>query len=570
MWRVVLGVGRPLLAALAVAVAGTAYAALPSVTLRLVAQNLSSPLELVNADDGSNRLFIVQQGGQVKILENGSVLATPFLDVSGLIASGGEQGLLGLAFHPDFETNRALYVFYTRSADGALTIARYLRHAANPDIADAASGAVLLTIPHPGHTNHNGGRIAFGPDGYLYIGTGDGGGGGDPDANGLDRSVRLGKILRIAVDGGAGYTIPPTNPYAGSSCGAGTCPEIWAYGLRNPWKFSFDVMTGDLFIADVGQDAIEEVNWQLASSGGNANYGWGVYEGNNCYDDSYFGSPGACAALAGHTRPVLTYSHNSSGGFSITGGYRYRGSNAALKGYYIYGDYVSRRVWAARPDRFGAWKTEVLLTPAANAASSISSFGEDESGEAYLVDLSGGRIYAIDGPPLLAVASRKTHAALGDVDLDLDTSRAAGDFVTVEPRLPASGAHLVVFKFSVPVSSAGTATCVDENGAAVGTVATSLGPGEVRVTLNSVPAVQRVQVSLTNVNGAAINVTASLGFLAGDVDGSGAVTASDILRTKGWDGLPASAGNFRHDVDLSSGINSLDVSEVKARSGLSL
>ena len=200
MWEVVLGRGRPILAAI-VAVAGVAHAAPPSVTLRLVAQNLSSPVELVNADDGSDRLFIVQQGGQIRVLQNGSVLGTAFLDLSSLVATGGEQGLLGLAFHPDFETNRAFYVFSTRKSDGALTIARYLRHPTNANIADSASGAVLLTIPHPVNTNHNGGKLAFGPDGYLYIATGDGGGGGDPDANGQDRSVRLGKLLRIAVDG---------------------------------------------------------------------------------------------------------------------------------------------------------------------------------------------------------------------------------------------------------------------------------------------------------------------------------------------------------------------------------
>ena len=559
---------KALLAALALA-AAVAHAA-PSVTLRQVAQNLPVPVELVNADDGSNRLFIVSQTGAIRILQNGAVLSTPFLDVSNLITATGEQGLLGLAFHPAYESNGAFYVFYTRKADGALTIARYLRGAANANVADAASGAVILTIPHPGNTNHNGGRLAFGPDGYLYIGTGDGGGGGDPDFNGQDRSVRLGKILRIAVDGGTGYSIPPSNPFAGSTCNAGMCPEIWAYGLRNPWKFSFDALNGDLFIGDVGQGNVEEVDWQLAASTGAVNYGWGVYEGNNCYNDTYFGSPGACAALTGHARPILSYGHDSSGGFSISGGYRYRGSNAALKGHYIYGDYVSRRIWAARPDRFGAWTTEVLLAPSASLTS-IASFGEDESGELYVVDRDAGKIFAIDGPPLSAVFSRKTHAAAGDLDLAIDTSRAAGDFVTVEPRVGTSGggSHLAVFQFSTPITSSGTVTCVNASGTPVGSAAASFSGNEVRVALSGIPANQRVQVRLAGVNGT-INVSASMGFLVGDVDGSASVTASDILRVKGWSGLPTTASNFLYDVDLSSGINSLDIDAVKARAGLSL
>ena len=272
-------------ATLVLAVAATALSAAPAVSLRLVAQNLNLPVEMVPANDGSGRMFIVEQDGVIRILDSGTLLAAPFLDISqaNIVLSGGEQGLLGLAFHPQYASNGAFYVHYTRRPDGAIVIARYLRNAMDANLADAGSAAVLLTIPHPTYENHNGGRLAFGPDGFLYIGVGDGGAGDDSDGNGQSLNVRLGKLLRIAVDGGTGYTIPPTNPFAGSTCGGSACPEIWAYGLRNPWKFSFDRATNDLFIGDVGQTAIEEVDFQAAGASGGANYGWGVYEGNTLF-----------------------------------------------------------------------------------------------------------------------------------------------------------------------------------------------------------------------------------------------------------------------------------------------
>ena len=578
-------------AALALAaMAPTCPAMLPTVTLREVAgSGLSSPVEFVHSGDGSGRMFIVQQTGQIKVFLGGAVLSPDFLTVPN--TNGGERGLLGLAFHPNYASNRAFYTFHTCLAggilpcpsNGAVTVTRFLRDAVNPNRADPASAAVILQIPHP-DGNHNGGRMAFGADGYLYIGIGDGGQGGDILRNGQNRCVLLGKILRIAVDGGAGYTIPPDNPYAGSSCEAGTCPEIWAYGLRNPWKFSFDRLTDDLIIADVGQSQREEVNFEPAAWAGGNNYGWGVYEGNNCFNNSYgispnypascyaypfTGTPGACAMLADHARPVLWYAHTE--GYSITGGYRYRGSNPALKGFYFYGDYGYPHVWAARPDRFGAWTTGIVI-PDAAGLSSISSFGEDPAGEIYVVDHLAGKIYALDGPPLLSVASRKTHGGAGDFDLAIDTSRGTGDYVTTEPRAGAAGgtSHLVVFNFSVPIMAPGTPTAVDAAGVAVGTPSATFSGTEVRVTLDNIPENQRVQVSLENVNGAGINVTASLGFLVGDMDGSGAVTASDILRVKGRLGQAAGATTFGYDADLSSDISAFDVEVVKARAGLAL
>jgi glucose/arabinose dehydrogenase len=383
--------------------AGFAYAA-PAITLQEIATGFQSPVELANSGDGSGRLFVVEQGGKIKVLSGGVVSANPFLDISAVIASGGERGLLGLAFHPQYSSNGAFYVYYTRAGDGALTIARYLRSASNPLSADPASGAVILVVPHPSYQNHNGGHLAFGPDGYLYIGTGDGGGGGDPDQNGQRLTTRLAKMLRISVNGGGTYSIPATNPYASSNCDTGVnpCPEIWAYGLRNPWKFSFDRSNGDLFIGDVGQGLYEEVSYVPAGSAGGGNFGWNVFEGTRCYAAT---TCSIATGLAPHTPPVIEYGHDNTdfGGFSITGGYRYRGSKyPALNGYYFYGDFSSQRLWVALPNANGVWSSEFSQI----APSSISSFGEDEAGELYLVGYGTGKIYAIKGPvPAPSVAN---------------------------------------------------------------------------------------------------------------------------------------------------------------------
>jgi Glucose / Sorbosone dehydrogenase/FG-GAP-like repeat len=365
--------------------------AVPTVTYQEVASGFASPVEMANSGDGSGRLFVVEQGGVIKILANGNVLATPFLNISGLTAGGGERGLLGLAFHPQYASNRAFYVYYTKASDGSLVIARYLRSSSDPLQADAQSGVPILEIPHPTYSNHNGGHIAFGPDGYLYIGTGDGGGGGDPDANGQRLNTRLAKMLRISVDGGTGYTIPAGNPFAGSSCST-ACPEIWAYGLRNPWKFTFDRATGDLFIGDVGQGLWEEIDRVPRDTTGPLNFGWNTFEATRCYGAT---TCAIGAGLAPHTPPIIEYGHDSNGGFSVTGGYMYRGARStSLRGYYIYGDFSSQRVWAAKPNASGIWVPELLpFSP-----SSISSFGEDEKGEIYIVGYGTGKIYAIRGP----------------------------------------------------------------------------------------------------------------------------------------------------------------------------
>ncbi|QJR11732.1 hypothetical protein DSM104443_02814 [Usitatibacter rugosus] len=345
-------------------------AAAPLVTPRLVAEGLTQPVAIAHPGDGTGRLFIVEKVGRIQILQNGAVLPTPFLDISPRVSTSGERGLLGLAFDPNYENNGRFFVYYARIEDGALRVSSFTNRPGVPNQADPDSEQSLLTIAHPGADNHNGGQLAFGPDGFLYIGTGDGGGSGDPNNNAQSDGSLLGKILRLDVTR------------------AQASPEIWAKGLRNPWRFSFDRGTGDLYIGDVGQNRFEEVNYAAAGTGNGRNYGWRVIEGNAC-----FNPPTSCF-LAGATGPVLTYGHDM--GQSITGGYVYRGFKSRdLYGYYIYGDFVSNRIWAARQTQ-GGWVTEQIIGPGAGP-DGISSFGEDEAGELYVASYNTGRLYALEG-----------------------------------------------------------------------------------------------------------------------------------------------------------------------------
>ena len=360
--------------------------------LRGMATGLQSPLEIVSAGDGNGRLFIVEKTGRIRVWRDRQLLPTPFLDLSGLVSTSSERGLLGLAFHPHFATNRFFFVFYTRALDGALTVARYQRDPSNPDVADPASGTILLMIAHSSFDNHNGGHVAFGRDGYLYIGTGDGGGGGDPFGNGQRRSVLLAKLLRIDVDSGFPYAIPPDNPFAGSSCGAGACPEIWAYGLRNPWKFTFDSLSGDLLIGDVGQDLWEEIDFQPFGSPGGHNYGWRCWEGNHVYSNTADDAnpPTPCPPTNTLDFPVIEYGHDASGGKSVTGGYRYRGSRVvSLSGAYVFGDFVSGHIWSAQASVNGPWQVSPLM---ANVPLNPATFGQDEAGELYVAAYSSGQL----------------------------------------------------------------------------------------------------------------------------------------------------------------------------------
>lgn len=399
---------RPRRAPLALAVlaglAGRLWAAEPVLRLEPVAV-FSRPTNIASARDGSGRLFVNLQSGQIVIFDGARVLSAPFLDIASLVSCCGERGLLGTAFHPRYQENGLFYIYYTDRA-GNIVVARY-RVSSDPNAADPQSATVLLRIPHPSFANHNGGELQFGPDGYLYIGVGDGGGAGDPGNNAQSTGTLLGKMLRIDVDRGFPYAIPADNPFAASGSAR---PEIWAYGLRNPWRFSFDGPIGDLYIGDVGQNTIEEIDFQPAGAPGGDNYGWRLMEGSRCYN------PSSGCNTAGLKMPILEYDHSL--GCSVTGGHVYRGRRfPSLAGLYIYGDYCSGRIWGGWRDG-GGWKSLQLL----DSPYAISTFGEDEAGELYLAHYAtGGAIYRIvdaAGPPsdvrVLPVAG-STSGAFGAV-----------------------------------------------------------------------------------------------------------------------------------------------------------
>ncbi len=373
----------------------------------VVSSGLNEPLFVTHAGDGSNRLFIVEQGGTIRVLQPGGSVASTFLDIRSRVLAGGERGLLGLAFHPLYEVNSRFFVFYTRNGDGALVIAEY-GVSGDRNLANTAE-RILLTIPHPNFGNHNGGMLAFGPDNFLYIGVGDGGSGNDPPNNGQSLDELLGKVLRIDVNSaGVPYVSPPTNPFSGMSSARA---EIFAYGLRNPWRFSFDRFTGQMWLADVGQGAREEVNMPILSGG---NYGWRVFEGFSCT-----GIDRPRCDQSGFIPPIFDYAH-VNGRCSITGGYVYRGSQGALPdGAYVYGDFCSGEIFTWD----GASPT-VLVDTSMN----ISSFGEDEVGELYVVNLEGGiSRFASTTPvcsPSIGSTSRSFVAAGGNGDVAV--SAAAG------------------------------------------------------------------------------------------------------------------------------------------------
>lgn len=357
----------------------------------------SEPVFMTSAPGDPDRLFVVGKAGQITILDpaTGTVVSPPFLTIpSTQMLKDGEQGLLSMAFHPDYATNGRFFVFLINAA-GDIEIREYARSAGNPDVADPSSGNVILTIPHPVRDNHNGGWIGFGPDGYLYISTGDGGGGGDPDNNAQNVNSLLGKMLRIDVNGDdfAGdpsrdYAIPDDNPFAN---GAGA-DEIWAVGLRNAWRPSFDRLTGDLYIADVGQGSREEINFQEAGSAGGANYGWVIREGTTVYDPNRPGNLPPDSPLL--TDPVFEYGHSfdANGGFSVTGGYVYRGTAPGMQGVYFYADFVTDQLWSFRVvdgkvvDQ--ANRTAQLVVDG-GTVDNIASFAEDGRGNLYVVGLDG-------------------------------------------------------------------------------------------------------------------------------------------------------------------------------------
>jgi glucose/arabinose dehydrogenase len=355
---------------------------LPNIQLSRYTGGFKNPTDIVSANDGSNRLYVLEQAGTIRTVENGTLQPSLFLDISNRVKSGGEEGLLSLAFPPNYANKRHFYVYYTNQ-NSDIVISRF-RLKAGSNQADANSETVLLTIPHPNFTNHNGGKLAFGPDGYLYISVGDGGGAGDPNNNAQNPASLLGKVLRVDVEspGVATYTIPSTNPFLANADPANRYrDEIWALGLRNPWRISFDRQTGDLYIADVGQNQREEVNFQSATSSGGENYGWKIFEGTQPYSEGN---------TAGLVAPLVEYAHTE--GISVTGGYVYRGGEfLTLQGTYFYGDFANGKIWGVR--RTGSTVENKLLL---DSAYGISTFGEDEQGNLYVADYFNGDVYKLN------------------------------------------------------------------------------------------------------------------------------------------------------------------------------
>lgn len=376
----------------------------PQIILVPLIDGLERPVYVTHAGDGSERLFVVEQAGRIRVYQDGSLLPIPFLDITGRVRSpgsggGNEEGLLNVAFPPDYANKKYFYVYYT-NRDGDNQVSRFRLQSGQIGIADPTSEELILLLEHPGQSNHNGGQLAFGPDGYLYIGVGDGGGGGDPSGNGQNLGTLLGKILRIDVEAaraqstylscgdvidssasGRPYQVPPDNPFTSTSDAR---PEIWAFGLRNPWRFSFDRLTHDLYIGDVGQNAIEEIDFQPAAGRGGENYGWNILEGTRCYKPST-----GCVPPPGYVPPVAEYTHEA--GCSVTGGVVYRGAAFPdLQGIYFYADFCSGRIWGLRNDN--GWQSQELLP----SDRGISSFGEDEAGNVYLVDMYSGEVLRLE------------------------------------------------------------------------------------------------------------------------------------------------------------------------------
>ena len=392
-----------LMAAAAFVAVPSGALAQPAITLTPLGTGgvVSAPLHAASPNDGSGRIFVVSQEGVIKIFQGGAYLSTPFLDISSLVTFNDEQGLLSMEFHPDYVDNGWFYVYYVDNltTPGSVTIARYTV-SSDPNVADPGSAQIVLVVPNPFDDTHRGGRLEFGPDGYLYAGIGDSGGVGDPENRAQNTSSLFGKLLRLDVNGTGAvpcgqadpmpYAVPPTNPFVGV---AGACEEIWAYGFRNPWRFSFDRATDDLFIADVGEDSWEEIDLQPAGSTGGQNYGWRLMEADHCFDPPTNCDDGTL------THPIFEYAHIPAGRCAVIGGFRYRGTLVPdLVGMYVYGDLCSGEVFAATQSG-GTWSSVVLK----DTTFVISGFGEDEAGELYLTNLSG-LVYRVEQTPYPAPA----------------------------------------------------------------------------------------------------------------------------------------------------------------------
>jgi uncharacterized protein (TIGR03437 family) len=473
----------------------------PVIQLQPFLSGLSQPVLITHARDGSNRLFIVEQTGLIKVLQPGSTTPTTFLDLTSKRVLGGEQGVLGLAFHPDYESNCRFFVNYTRAGDGATVIAEYLASPTNPNVALTAE-RIILTIAQP-FANHNGGMIEFGPDGYLYIGMGDGGSANDPGNRAQNINDLLGKMLRIDIDQTAGavnYVSPSSNPFFGPAAGR---DEIFSVGMRNPWRFSFDRLTGQIYAGDVGQGQIEEID--IITSG--ANYGWRVFEGTRCTgNDAQLCNPG------NYTAPITEYNH-SGGRCSVTGGYVYRGSSSSLPyGSYLFGDYCTGEVFLFH----NGVQTRLLDT-----AINISSFGEDQNGELYVVGL-GGTIHRVINP-----VARST--------VSVSAANYRGDLLAPNSIVAAFGSELAASASSatlpLPMTLAGTQVRVTD---AAGTPRFAslfyVSPSQVNYVMPADTVAGRADVVITSVSGAVSSGTVEItsvapGIFSANSDGIGTAAA---------------------------------------------
>jgi uncharacterized protein (TIGR03437 family) len=433
----------------------------PAIRLHRVATGFDMPLDIRFPPDRSGRMFVVEQRGRIRIVKNGVLADGPFLDWRSKVSCCGERGLLGLAFSPSFAKNGTFYINYTDTQGN--TVVSRMRLAGNPDEADPNSEQAILRVTQP-YANHNGGNLVFGPDGYLYIGLGDGGSAGDPQNNAQRPDALLGKLLRINVEssqvesGQATYSIPADNPFIGNSSYR---PEIWATGLRNPWRYSFDRETKDLWIADVGQNRAEEVDFQPASSKGGENYGWRRTEGLECYP------PGSTCDRAGITMPILEYGRTL--GQSVTGGFVYRGSRyPALRGFYLYGDFGTGNLWAVQ--RQGStWDNRLILA----TGRQISTFGEDEAGELYLADHRGDIYLIAAGPPVTSSAAVVNAASFEPGLSPGSLGTVFGRGITAFPGVIQAGL------FPIPKDLAGTSLTL--NGIAAPVIAVACVDGQEQI-----------------------------------------------------------------------------------------
>jgi glucose/arabinose dehydrogenase len=564
-----------------------------------VASGLSSPLFVTAPPGDFNRLFIVQQGGQIRILNltTGIMNGTPFLTV-GNIVSGGEQGLLGLAFDPDYATNGKFYINCTAPGgafNAGITQIRQYQVSSNPDIADTTPANIktVLAFDQP-QTNHNGGWIGFSPrpndDHNLYIATGDGGNANDqdggvghiePGGNAQNNTTLLGKMLRIHVDPTTGaYTIPSNNPFFGS----GTLKqEIWLLGLRNPFRDSFDRGTGRMLIGDVGQDSREEVDVQQPTNpSGGENYGWRDREG--FIQNPAYPTPTASPTPTPNpprVDPIIDYPHTI--GRTVIGGYIYRGAQfPALQGVYVFGDYLgasggSAKVFTLNYDgniasNFQDITSELFPIPTTDgniSLANLSSLGEDVAGELYLTDITNGNVYKLS-PMLVSAASRKIHGTT-PFDINLPLSGTPG----LECRSGGpNGNYTIVFKFAVPVSTVGNGTIAAGTGSISSRAADSTDARQYVVNLTGVTNAQNVTVTLTNVTDGAGNisgsVSATMAVLIGDTNADRFVDAVDVSQTKSQSGNAMNSSNFREDVNVDDFVDAVDVSLVKSKSGTAL